>query len=231
MKAIVPRPDGLARLELERRVGAEAPLAGSNRNCAMKLGPGMFFGGSRTLSFWRAMCGTKAKRFDGSVRIACAPGAVFCRSTAGPRTAPSVPSACTAASPPPGSRRTGGTCPRGPWPGRSAGARWRRTPARSARRWPSRCDSSRSPGSRDTRQTARAGPGSLRRPRARRRPASRPLEGTRMPAPLSIVNAQVLSPSWRPHVQHVRHVSPPVWRRSQCLWTYLVSRLPPASAR
>src|SRR5206468_1089989 len=51
----------------------------------MKFGPGMFFGGSRTLSFCRAMCGTKAKRFDGSVRIACAPGAVFCRSSAGRR--------------------------------------------------------------------------------------------------------------------------------------------------
>src|SRR5436853_2320591 len=45
----------------------------SNRNCAMKLGPGMFFGDSSTLSCCRAMCGTKAKRFDGSVRIACAP--------------------------------------------------------------------------------------------------------------------------------------------------------------
>src|SRR5262249_16497212 len=36
----------------------------------MKFGPGMFFGGSRTLSFCRAVVGTKAKGFDGWVRLA-----------------------------------------------------------------------------------------------------------------------------------------------------------------
>src|SRR5207249_1086921 len=81
---------------LNGALGLSRPVAASNRNCAMKFGPGMFFGGSRTLSFCRAMCGTKAKRFDGSVKIACAPGAVFCRSIAGSLTAPSLPSGYTA---------------------------------------------------------------------------------------------------------------------------------------
>ena len=93
-------PIGPGGSSLNGVLGWSRPVAASNRNCAMKLGPGMFFGGSRTLSFWRAMCGTKAKRFDGSVRIACAPGAVFCRSSAGPLTAPLLPSGCTAAYPP-----------------------------------------------------------------------------------------------------------------------------------
>src|SRR5258707_443244 len=38
------------------------------------LGPGLFFGGSSTLSLSRAICGTKTNRLEGSVAIACAPG-------------------------------------------------------------------------------------------------------------------------------------------------------------
>jgi hypothetical protein len=82
----------LERLNPERRIGAEPPVAASNRNCMMALGPGLSRGCSSTLSCSRAMCGTKAKRFEGSVEIACAPIAVSCRSIG---CAPIVPSPST----------------------------------------------------------------------------------------------------------------------------------------
>src|SRR5205085_1831476 len=64
------RSDGSTRNE---ELGLRRPVSTSNRNCRMTFGPGLSRGGSNTLSWMRAMCGTKAKRFEGSVEIAWAP--------------------------------------------------------------------------------------------------------------------------------------------------------------
>src|ERR1700687_5213924 len=55
------------------------------------LGPGFSFGGSKTLSLRRAMCGTKANRLEGSVAMACAPGGVASSSRGGAATPPVRP--------------------------------------------------------------------------------------------------------------------------------------------
>ena len=86
-------------------------------------------------------------------------------------------------------------CRRCRWRDRSANARSRCAPAMSRHRWPGRCDSSRCPVYLDSRRTGRAGPGSPRRPTARRRPASRHYE---LAGAASIPKLTILSSSCRP---------------------------------